>query len=626
MLVTVKEDVRRYYVGFEIDHSVKFKKGPNKGRPQTVTACKIFLLTEASGQTLVASGVTVLGSKDKPDVMEGLKFALSRALTKAKLGRYVNALIWQEFQLTHRRIDTIKPSCAEAFSNVANFGGIPAGVNPDPGGYKPKAKPLTCWHKRAVDGRCLRFNATCNRDVLCDDVARYDTEHLPPTRIAFPAGPKPYPNSQEAKRYATGGMVHGYGGFHTFQKRAIKKMIAMSKPRFRLDAVKAFYGHSRHEYGDIPFPAFQSYTGRAARVYVGGKKTNVRKIAGLGWTITVNEATGEVIRPRTEAQKRQQLRDMYSYGIQGNLREIEERLMQHSQRYGRTITHPTKVDFAEAERRVLAGTRQQAEDRCHRIGKSKPITIVNHVDPGKFLEAVMGGAGAQRVRDILKEADAYKKRAVADDGLTAKMLEMHRTAVVEAIKLDAELLTRPGISRVHDEYCIDGDVFKSKFCVGDIVTSLKFGVGTVTKIEGVFLTVQPGMRVGRKLFGYGSTKLVPDWDCKKKVGRLKRFWTTVTKWWDGTTEVDKLIEYGAEEMPDCVWPGYTRTAKPSEDEDGTAKIPGRGLWNMIKDGHCDACHGRTTFRVLPGMYTLVKCRACGQTYRLNADTRTAKTA
>jgi hypothetical protein len=146
----------------------------------------------------------------------------------------------------------------------------------------------------------------------------------------------------------------------------------------------------------------------------------------------------------------------------------------------------------------------------------------------------MGGDGLKRVKEIMSEADRFRKQRgrvrglwdIADDKLTAEMQGMK--LVTEFATVEAELLKRPGVTKFHDEYIIEPDVFKSEFKVGDVVTSDRFGMGTVTKVEGVFLTVQPGMRVGRELFGYGGTKVVPDWNCKKKVGRLKRFWAWAT--------------------------------------------------------------------------------------------------
>ena len=101
MFVKINEAVREYHVAFEQDRSKRFEKGPNKGRPQTVTDCKIWLLP---GPTLVGKGDTVLGCKDKADSVEACKHALSRALADAKLGKEANTLFWEEFHKRHRRV------------------------------------------------------------------------------------------------------------------------------------------------------------------------------------------------------------------------------------------------------------------------------------------------------------------------------------------------------------------------------------------------------------------------------------------------------------------------------------------------------------------------------------------
>ena len=99
MNIEIKAATRRYHVGFEQDNSAKFKDG----RPRTVTVCKIFLLTETSGHTLVGRGITTLGKKDKADIVVACRYALMRALDNAKLGKEANTTFWREFQLRHRR-------------------------------------------------------------------------------------------------------------------------------------------------------------------------------------------------------------------------------------------------------------------------------------------------------------------------------------------------------------------------------------------------------------------------------------------------------------------------------------------------------------------------------------------
>jgi hypothetical protein len=94
MNVTTKSETRRYYVSFGQSGKGIFLNGPNKGRTRTVTTCKIFLLTEASGQTLVGKGVTTL--RLRPHLLT-CKMALTLALDDAKLGEAANAEFWREF-------------------------------------------------------------------------------------------------------------------------------------------------------------------------------------------------------------------------------------------------------------------------------------------------------------------------------------------------------------------------------------------------------------------------------------------------------------------------------------------------------------------------------------------------
>lgn len=135
MLIELTESVRRYHVGFKQDKSKKF---PN-GRPQTVTTCKIFLLTPASGATLVGRGVTTLGRKDKDDFMVASKIALTRALDDAKLGKHANTLIWQKYQLRQKRFDTEIPHEACRHRLVAKGHGADWCLR-----YKRNCDPTNC--------------------------------------------------------------------------------------------------------------------------------------------------------------------------------------------------------------------------------------------------------------------------------------------------------------------------------------------------------------------------------------------------------------------------------------------------------------------------------------------------
>lgn len=103
MNVKIKERERKYYIGFEVDNSKVFTKGPHTGGLRTVTTCKICLVTEAeaSGLTLVGRGTTTLGPRDRPNSLIGCKIALSRALDSSGLGKFDRAAFWQEFRARH---------------------------------------------------------------------------------------------------------------------------------------------------------------------------------------------------------------------------------------------------------------------------------------------------------------------------------------------------------------------------------------------------------------------------------------------------------------------------------------------------------------------------------------------
>jgi hypothetical protein len=94
MNVTIKESVRNYHVGFKRRHQ--------SGAARVVTTCEIRLGVGDASE-LIATGVTVLGKRDKDDSYLGCKIAFERALEKAKLGRAANEVFWQEFHRTHRR-------------------------------------------------------------------------------------------------------------------------------------------------------------------------------------------------------------------------------------------------------------------------------------------------------------------------------------------------------------------------------------------------------------------------------------------------------------------------------------------------------------------------------------------
>lgn len=506
MHIVIKSETRRYHVAFKQDNSKVFTKGSHKGGLQTVTTCEIFLLTATSGPTLISTGVTTLGSRDKPDSYIGCKEAFERALSTAYFNKRETTAFWKEFRKRHKRIETVKPSCAEKFSNTENFAGRGA---------------------------------------------------------------------QGGKFFPT----HGYGGSHSFRKQAKKhpwQRVGFSTGG--IDPFRTLYGHCRHEYQDVVDKALgKSPTGRAARDYSKGGLVDVRKLHGLGWQRLV---------PEPKRDKAEQLRQMYNYHLPSTL-----------------------------------SAHRQAENRCHRVGK--PITIVNVATPAKALSAMMGGAGAKRVRDIITEADRYKRQrtwlqglwTVADDGLTAHMKSMQLLAGEKADKLDTELLSRPGITKVLGEYIIDADVFVSAFKVGDSVTSDKFGVGKVVEINGVTLRIQPVLRVGLGFYvsDAAPVKTVMDWEVKKHVGRLRRAWT----WLRAMTKIHR-----EDSLPKILVSPDVRYVHSLE----YGKISGRELWEVIDRNHCPSCGRIGEFLQGPrgGSCLNIKCILCNQRYWVDPLSQTAK--
>lgn len=108
MFVRINENL--YHVAFELER-----------RPESraITHCKIFLLTDASGPTLVGRGQTLLGKKDVFNFVTGCKFALRRALVDSCLQKPARTLFWKEFNRCHRR------TCREAFGNVGGTFTVP---------------------------------------------------------------------------------------------------------------------------------------------------------------------------------------------------------------------------------------------------------------------------------------------------------------------------------------------------------------------------------------------------------------------------------------------------------------------------------------------------------------------
>ena len=403
-------------MSFSQDNSTLFKNGPNKGRPATVTTCQIWLVKSTpNSPVFIAKGVTTLGRKDKADSREGCKYALTRALAKARLGQHVNALIWQEFRLRHKVLDTVrlgKVSCRSMFNCVGNFSGLPR--------------------------------------KLVDSAAAFEEE-------VYPA-------------------PHGYGGLYSWQRRALRKQMAVSNPTGR--GVKAFYMQSRHEYQD-------ERVGRAIRATHGtGKTLWLRKLHGLGWKRIIDNATGEQVWPRNETQKADQYSRMYGY-------------------------------------------RQQAEDRCPRVGDPVPNTIIiNHMEDVEKMNKILGTDG-DRIKEIIEQNQKTRQWLrgawkVSDDLLEAKMTTMELLAADEHARIDADLVSRPGIEKVAGEYIIDPDEFVSAYRVGQVLRYEGKAV-RVRNIHGPSVTVQPLI---------GGSKTVMDWELELlvKPSWIVRAWRTVAKY------------------------------------------------------------------------------------------------
>ena len=103
----VQTNENRYHVAFELDR--------RRPRARAVTRCKIFLLTDASGPTLVSQGETLQGKEDEFNAVTGCRFALKRALANYGFQKSTRTLFWKEFNRRFRR-DVV--TCREAFAGV----------------------------------------------------------------------------------------------------------------------------------------------------------------------------------------------------------------------------------------------------------------------------------------------------------------------------------------------------------------------------------------------------------------------------------------------------------------------------------------------------------------------------
>ena len=517
--MNVRTEQNNYHVGFELDRS----------GPRAITRCKIFLLTGVSRPTLVSSGETLQGKKDVFNSVTGCRFALKRALANYGFQKSTRKLFWKEFRRSVHRLGMV--TCREAFANVGGAGsGFPKKLIDVSKAFENEARRV-CGYRIVAPGGldwCTKHRVDCATNVKCSVSA----ESTP-----------------------------GYGGLYSFQRRAMKKMLALGNPTGRGPA--AFYMQRRHEYHDV---------NNGPRTY------EIRKLYGLGWK-KIMGPFNETLWPRSEVEKMRQLAAMYNgFG-----------------------------DYSRLERRVL----RQAEDRCHRAGDPVPheIKIINTMSHADVLAELTGKT--KIVRDILKQFDENRKRRqwlrgiwqVADERLTARMLSLSLSVPDEFKRVDAELLRRPGITKVCAEYIIDPKEFVSEFKIGEVVTSGN-NVVQITKIDGVELTVQIILRVFGYTVKFGPTWTVMDWEVKKKMHWLRRAGRALLGYWFETA-IDRMVRADAE----------------VKEEDY-----GRGLWKMIQDNYCDECHGRGDFLQGPqgGSCENIECRYCGQRYWIDPATQTAK--
>lgn len=183
-----------------------------------------------------------------------------------------------------------------------------------------------------------------------------------------------------------------------------------------------------------------------------------------------SDNAGESIRPRSEAEKREQYRGMYGVG-----------------------------------KTVMATDKLQAEDRCHRVHN---ITITNHVgtDWQKLnrvkIKELVTKAHEQRQRRWLRGL-----RTVSNEKLSARMLSMSLFDPEEHRRINAELLSRAGVSKVLIEYIIDAEKFEPLYKVGQVLRHDGHTV-KVVGITGPVVVVQP-------LFG--KNKTVMDWELELMV-------------------------------------------------------------------------------------------------------------
>ncbi len=473
----VRTSENKYYVGFEQD----------RRRPRATTSCKIFLMTDASGPTLVGRGQTLQGKKDVFNCVAGCRYALKRALADANFTKSTRELFWKVFHFCHRTRNLV--TCREAFANIKAHGGFPRKLVDSSKAFKDEARRI-CAHRLVTKGSgldwCTKHRAECSTETECD----VTSESTPTAAL---------------------------GGLYSYQKRAMKRLISMSSPSGH--GPVAFYEHHdgvtattplwakpyspktldhlKHEYHDDP------YKGHAH----GGVVGEFRKMYGLGWKKIIN-SNGETIWPRSKAQKNEQYRRFYGMADTEEFTGYE-------------------ADYSKLERRVL---RQQQQK----------VVIVNSPS-SEILKQIF--ANKDRIKDIILDANERKKKMswlrgtwpVADDRLTARMLSM---SLKLTKKIDAKLLKRPGITKVLDDYIIDTDKFVPAFKVGEVVT-YKGGRARVYWVDGPLVTLHVNSD--------GKSYEVFDHELEIRVHWLRRVGRALARMW-GETAFDKAVR-GVAEVP-----------------------------------------------------------------------------
>lgn len=250
----------------------------------------------------------------------------------------------------------------------------------------------------------------------------------------------------------------------------------------------------------------------------------------------------------------------YGYGCYGRAESVSQDFVAWNE------PHETIIPKAEAK------------GRCRRVGQN--VTIINTTDPAD-------NDGDKRIREIISGANSDEEQRIreiiSDDRLSGRMLAMSLASAEQARKVDEQLLKRPGIAKVNDLYMINFKKFVPIYEVGETVTYMN-GKAKVLALHGPMVTLRR----------FGNTYSdVFDHELKKRPSWLRRAWSWVSR-----------IE---------------------PDADSLRKPPASsGLWQMIYDNHCVACHDTPHDGFLRGPHGGVRCSACGQKYWIDPLSQTAK--